>query len=236
MSIKTNLLPIAYLKGSVTWLILLILILVSISTKGEILQPGIDFFQQGKFAQAIEYWQTVRNKSQLPPNQYIDVLIRLTTAYQAIGNHAEAHAVLQKAQQMAENKGTVAQQVLIQSHLGDMLLTTQRPDEAETLLKESLALARTLDNPSVLAHLLNNLGNALYTLQFYLEALEAYAEVTTLAERSGDIKLQIQSLSNQASSHLKLDDPESSLATLNTALPLVQGSPDNFDKAKIRLS
>ncbi|MDM8562742.1 CHAT domain-containing protein, partial [Candidatus Marithioploca araucensis] len=149
---------------------------------------------------------------------------------QAKGHYATAHTILQQAQEEAKRSGTLEQQILVHSHLGDILLAMQKPDAARESLEEMLILARRHDEPLILAHLLNNLGNALYVLQEYVEALNAYREVTELALRGGDPLLQIQALSNQVRVHLKRNDPAASLAVLEKALSQVQASLENHDK------
>jgi CHAT domain-containing protein len=232
MYIKIALL--SYLKLIITPLIS---ILIFFPTGTLAIDAGEDFFQRGAFAQAIEHWEAVLNETGHRNQQRIDILIRLATAYQAIGNYATAHVVLQKAQHFANSHGTQTQQVLVQSHLGDVLLAMQRPDEAMKILETSLSLARhNNEDPVVLAHLLNNLGNTLYVLQEYAEALSAYVEVTELAKRGGDKLLQAQALNNQVRVQLKLGDPYASAAALKVALSHLQTSVNSYDKGSHLLS
>jgi len=194
------------------------------------LQQGEDFFKRGAIAQAIQHWETALNETQLESQPRIQILIRLATAYQSKGHYATAHTLLQQAQEEADRSGILEQQILVHSHLGDILLAMQKPDAARESLEKTLILARRHDDPLILAHLLNNLGNTLYVLQEYAEALNAYIEVTELALRGGDPLLQIQALSNQVKVHLKRNDPAASLTALEKALSQVQASLENHDK------
>ena len=194
------------------------------------LQQGENFFKRGAIAQAIQHWETALDETQLETQPRIKIFIRLATAYQSKGHYATAHTLLQQAQEEADRSGTLEQQILVHSHLGDILLAMQKPDAARESLEKTLILARHHDEPLILAHLLNNLGNTLYVLQEYAEALNAYIEVTELALRGGDPLLQIQALSNQVRLHLKLNDSTASLTALEKALSKVQASLENHDK------
>jgi CHAT domain-containing protein len=218
----------SYLKVTVISLVFSLTFDNCIAT--DALQQGEDFFRRGAIAQAIQHWETALDETQLETQPRIQLLIRLATAYQAKGHYATAHTILQQAQEEADRSGILEQQILVHSHLGDILLAMQKPDAARESLEEMLILARRHDDPLILAHLLNNLGNALYVLQEYVEALNAYIEVTELALRGGDPLLQIQALSNQVRVHLKRNDPAASFAVLEKALSQVQASLENHDK------
>ncbi len=197
-----------------------------------ILQQGKDLFQRGAFAQAIEYWENLLD-SQLENQQRIEILTRLALAYQALGNYPTARTILQQA---VEKNGTEKQQVLVHSHLGDVLLAMQQPDAARESLEKKLSVARRLKDSLILAHLLNNLGNTLYVLREYPEALNAYIEVAELAQRAGDQLLQIQALNNQAMVHLKQEEPSASVAALEKALSQVQTALNGYEKGQHLLS
>ena len=194
-------------------------------------QKSEDFFKRGAYSQAIANWESLPQETKPP----IEVLTHIAVAYQTLGNYKKAHAILQQAQQYVETQGTPSQRVLVQSLMGDTLLAQQQPDAAKTHLEEGLVLARTLDEPLTLAHLLNNLGNALYVLQEYAEALTTYTQVVELTERSFDKHLYIQALNNQALVQLKLGNSQSSLANLKSAWFQAQQLPNNFDKGMILL-
>ncbi|MDM8561604.1 CHAT domain-containing protein [Candidatus Parabeggiatoa sp. HSG14] len=191
---------------------------IQLSTEADLLQQGQIFFQRGAFVQAIQHWETALNQPKLKTNQYIDLLIRLAVAYQATGNYSSAYTMLyEQALPMAKKSGIPKQQVLTHSHLSDILLAMRQPEEAKKYVDESLSVARTLDAPLILAHLLNNLGNIWLIQQTYadrddfvkyayLEALKVYQESAQLAKNGGDTLLQIKSLTNQIQAHLKVNE------------------------------
>ncbi len=193
-------------------------------------QPGQTLFQQGQFGQAIEQLEARLKDPSLDTSQFLDTSLQLATAYQAVGNYALATATLQKAKQVAETQGTPAQRVLVNSSLADVQLATQQPETAKTLLEENLIVARQLQDPFLLAHLLNNLGNVLNVQQEYATALTTYTGVAELAHQSGNLPLQIQAWLNLAEIQLKQDDPQASLTTLEQAFTQVQALPNAYEK------
>jgi CHAT domain-containing protein len=205
------------------------------ATVNDEFEQGEVFWQQGEFAKAVKQWE--RALAQIDPSSevYIEIQIRMAAAYQAVGNYAMAQATLQQALFQAQKTRRLKQQVLIQSALGDIFLATQQPDAAKSHLQKNLVLARTLSEPVILAHLLNNLGNALYVLQEYAEALPVYTEVMELAQHEEDSNLYVQALRNQAQVYLKLNEPQSSLAKLETALSKIHTLPNTYDKGFLML-
>jgi CHAT domain-containing protein len=223
----------AVFLGFQKWFVILLscsLIGVATSAVANELLQGENFFQQGAFAKAIERWEAVLKETDPNSDSYLEILLRLTNAYQAVGNYTMARATIEQAQHHAENGGTLKQQIWLQSLMGDVLLAMQQPDAAKTLLQNNVERARTLNDPVILAHLLNNFGNALYVLQEYFEAQETYQEVSQLAQHSGDKTLYIQALNNQVSTHLKQDHLQSALTTFNMAVAKIQKWPNHYDK------
>ncbi len=196
-----------------------------VSANDESLQKGLDFYQQGNFTQAIEVWETALQKENTPQ---FDTLLRLSSAYQALGNYNSALNATQQA--ISISHGIPEQEVLAHSYLGDILLALQQPDNAFEELEKYLPMARTLDNKLILANLLNNMSNTLSTEQYYLEALPMYQEVVEIAERADDTLLQIQALSNQAQVYLQQNDLKNSVIVLEKNLDLLTKLPNNHAK------
>ncbi|MCP4699378.1 MAG: CHAT domain-containing protein [Gammaproteobacteria bacterium] len=139
----------------------------------------------------------------------------------------------------AEQKKTPSQQALMHSYLGDLFLAAHQADTARKHLGKGLAIARKLNNPRISAHLLNNLGNVLSVQKAdvkaenvlaiekaYAEAEKAYTQATGLAERAGDMRLRIHSLSNRARLSIFSKKERAAAAALNEALPLARSLPD----------
>ncbi len=195
-----------------------------VNANEDLLQQGNDFYQQGKFIQAIDVWETSLHNS-----PQFNTLLQLSNAYQALGDYNSALNVIKQAISVAD--GTPEQEVLAHSYLGDILLALQQPDKAFEELEKYLSMARTLDNKLILATLLNNMSNALSAEQYYSEALPIYQEVIEIAEDSNDNLLQIQALSNQAQVYIKQKQPENAVIILEKVLPLLDKLPGDYAKA-----
>jgi CHAT domain-containing protein len=185
-----------------------------LSSEQRMVQQGQALFQDGAFEQAIEQWKTAL-KHQSEASAQIDIFIRLATAYQALGDYTTAHKTLEmQAMPLAKRSNAVTQQILINSHLSDLLLAQQQPEKALLFLQQAEHLAETVDAPRIEAHLHNNMGNVWSVQQTYAAddqvvihaystALAAYQKAAQFAQRGHDPLLQIQALSNQIQLHLK---------------------------------
>jgi CHAT domain-containing protein len=172
--------------------------------------------------------KTPSNLSQT--NQYINTLIRTAVTHQTAGHYTEALLTLQQAQAWVDQHGNAEQQVLVSSYLGDVLLVLQQPAEAGAVLEKQLSLARTLNKPLILMHLLNNLGNVFSVQEEYAKALAIYQEVMVIAQDQNDIAQQIQTSDNLIQAYLEVDEVEAGLMILENALSLVWQLADSYSK------
>ncbi|MDM8566490.1 CHAT domain-containing protein [Candidatus Halobeggiatoa sp. HSG11] len=197
----------------------------TVNADENLFQKGNDFYQQRNFAQAIEVWETALQTETV---SQFDILLRLGTSYQALGNYNSALNAIKQAISVAQ---TPEQETLAHVYLGDILLTLQQPDDSFEELEKYLPKARTLDNKLILANLLNNMSNALSSEQYYFEALSMYQEVLEIAEHSSDVLLQIQALNNQAQVYFEVNEPENSITILEKELTLLAKLPNNHVKS-----
>jgi CHAT domain-containing protein len=210
--------------------LILIPLRVIATTNSTLLQQADIAFQQGDFKQAINNWETVLQSPQLDPQVHIDTLIHLAVAQQMLGNYLLSSQILQQALSLAKSNHNVTGQILIQSHLGDVLLAMQQPETAKEYLNEGIRLAQQLSEPSLLAHLQNNLGNVLSIQLAYSEAILAFTQAADLARQQNLIPLLIQALSNQAKVYLKQKNFADSLNYLEMALDQVRQQPNTLQK------
>ena len=201
------------------------------SPKGdELSTQGQAFFQQRDYAQAIKSWKMALQTTTDPVRQ-VETRLGLATAYQAIGDYTNARTTLTQALTIATNQTVpIEQRIMVHSHLSDVLLALQKPDEARSQIDEGFALAQQSKKPLLRAHLLNNSGNIFSVQKDYVQALKAYQEAGTLAERHGDKTLYIQTLINQTRIHLQQENIQTCTTTLATALNQVRENPDNISK------
>lgn len=212
----------------IIFMLLMFFTTVVFASSGEdtLLTQGQDFFQQREYAQAIKSWEMALSTLSNPEMQ-IDIRLRLATAYQAIGNYGRAHATLTQA---LEQKIPVEQLIMVYSHLSDVLLAMQKPEEARQKIDEGLALIQRSEKPLLRAHLLNNAGNIFSVQKDYAHALQAYQEASTLAEHHGDKTLYIQILTNQTRIHLKQENIQACITLLATALTQVHENMNDVSR------
>lgn len=163
-------------------------------------------------------------------NQDINTLISIALNYQAAGHYAKALISLRQAQVWVDQHDNPEQRVLVYSYLGDILLVLQRPEEAGAALEKQLTTARMLGKPSVLMHLLNNLGNVFLVREEHAKALAIYQEVIAIAKDQADIAQQIQVSDNLIQVYLELGDVKAALMALENALSSVQRQADTDSK------
>jgi CHAT domain-containing protein len=87
---------------------------------------------------------------------------------------------------LAESSADRSQVPWILSRLGNLLIATGPADAAETALKRALDMARERGDTALTVAVLNDFGNFLAMRRRTPEAVAAYRESVTLAERAGD--------------------------------------------------
>ena len=191
-------------------------------------EEGRRFFENGHYKQAIEQWEVVL--PQLSGTQQIDVGTQLAVAYLKVGQYPAAYTTLHMALSLAQTAGTVTQQTLIYSYLGDVSLALHQITPAKQYLEQGLTLARSLNEPDLMAHLYNHLGNVANVEKSYPTARDYYTQAITQAKQANNQVLELQALINQARTYLKQDDPAQALKVINTALLVVDQLPANQEK------
>ena len=80
--------------------------------------------------------------------------------------------------------------------LGNAYIATGPEDESYRYLNEGLTMARDQGDSRLSADILNNLGNLLTLQERYSEALGAYLESKTLADKTDNYALATTALAN----------------------------------------
>ena len=194
-------------------------------------KQGQTAFQNHQFPAAIQHWEMALKENLLKPNEKLDILIHLALAYQKVGNYSLTFTTLQQALTLAKNDiGSIGQQVMLHSYLGDVLLAMQRPQAAQKQLEEALALADHSTSPELMIQTLNNLGNVLTLQATHSLAIEKFTQAIEIAENSNKPTLKIQVLTNLAKTYFKQDNIQASLNELHTASALLQQSSNSGQK------
>lgn len=147
-------------------------------------------------------------------------LIEQATRLQAQGYYTASIKVLKHLLNDEADNLSSEQQILLHSRLSDAYLAIQQLDNAQTEIEISLEMAQQSQNPDLLSHIYNNLGNFYAVNKQYSLAQEAYDKV--LAQQQNDDALYNQVLANKVRVYLKQQNIAASLDTLKTALSHTQ--------------
>src|SRR6185436_13931098 len=156
----------------------------------EHLAAGRAAFSRGAFDTAIESWALAAVAAERAGDRagQIQALVQASEAYTVLGRYRQAVAVLDRALKLAEASGNRADVPWVLARLGNVLIATGPPDAAEITLRRSLDMAREGGNTALGIAVLNDLGNFLTNRKKLPEAIAAYRESVTLAERAGDAR------------------------------------------------
>lgn len=117
--------------------------------------------------------------------------INQSQALRSLGLYAQANKTLNQIQENLNNKpDSLLKHQALQS-IGDVLLALGQWKQSESVLEESLAIAKKLESPSAIAQTLFSLGNSARLQQKPQTALDFYRR-TIQASTSSEIQLQAQ--------------------------------------------
>jgi len=194
---------------------------------------GLASLQRGDFEHAISYWiEAVQLfEKEGKPVKQAEALIRLSRAYQAIGQYKQSLKQLESALAIArksENRSTIASAL---GEMGNVYIPVGPPEMAYQYLNEGLNLAKEIDDADLSAAILNNLGNFFTSQKKYDQATIAYQEARTLAEKTNNRSLAALAVSNAAMASIRNHQYVESKSLLDTALEMNRSLPDSHDKA-----
>ncbi len=206
------------------------------TSAGELIAGGEEHYQKGNIASAVRSWEA--GLASLNPKNaaYAHILECLAYAYPSLGHYQKPKLSIEKLLPVVEKAGDPFRSALLLSRLGDILLSRGDVTEADAILKKSMKQARMIQNPSLLASVLNNQGNLLAIQEDYGKAVAAYKEsLGILRETTGtaflhDLKSKI--LINIARTRwMRKDDGKGIVSALNRAVKHIQNLPDSCHKA-----
>ncbi len=151
-------------------------------------KQGSLYFKRGAFEKAVANWETAAGlyEKESDPEKQVEALIKLSQAYQLIGQLGDALNRLTKALDLARTSGDSSRLAMVYGYLGNIYISLGEFDKADSYLKKGLTRARESGNLEVVATVLNNLGNLYTSQKRYDEAVSAYKESMTLSKESGN--------------------------------------------------
>ncbi len=152
---------------------------------GELISKGEEYFQKGDYGHAARTWERAITipDAKKETGTYLDTVVHLAGAYQALGYHDRALKVLDSALPIAEKSKDQYHNAQFFSSLGDIHLSLGNSDMADKYLAKGLEQARLAENPRVLTAVMTDVGNLLAADGDYEGATAAYTECLNIADQ-----------------------------------------------------
>jgi CHAT domain-containing protein len=206
----------------------------------------------GAFEDSVAHWRKAEASFEKAKNWSgeCEAEIHLAAAYNALGQTRLASEVLTQAEHGAAERSDTRHLAAIKSALGAIYILGSAPmqnhsdhmqmagDEnlAESNLKESLKLARSLKDSHIEAQALNNLAN-LHSYQTKFDAAEReYETAASLAASNRDMELASQARANLARTAVLAEDYENAEGWANQVVQTAATLQDSHNKAYDLLS
>ena len=144
----------------------------------QLMRDGSQAYQHGDFDQAVERWTqavAVYERSAAHAEQ-IDVLIRLSEAYQSLGRYRTAAIRLDQAKTLISDRDDPLLPIRTLWRTGSLYQAGGQYADAELSLQEALRRVKTLSQPALTAAILNDLGNVAASQGKFADALVSYTE------------------------------------------------------------
>ena len=127
---------------------------------------GDAHFSTGAFEKAIGLWRVAADKLQNQNNDFLQgkTFLKISKAYQAIGQVSKALDFIDAALQIADKIKDASLQVACLSQKGSIYLGIGQASDAQVHLEQALSLAKKANDQKVLAEVYTHLGN-LFTYQ-----------------------------------------------------------------------
>lgn len=187
-------------------------------------------FAQGQTEQALESWQraTAAYAQAGDETRQIGSLINQAQAQQTLGLYLQARRTLTEVEQTLQQQADTEIKAIGLQTLAGMLRTVGALDESRQLLQQSLAIAETLDLPSVISSTLLSSGNTAQAQGDRTAALMFYQRAAATA--TSDLS-QLQAQLNQLALFTELEQwqaVQSLLPTIEARLNTLPSSRDTI--------
>lgn len=148
---------------------------------------ALAYRQTGELAQAIAHWQQAIQIYQASPDaenqkRIAGLLTEQAQAYNDLGQHPRAVTLLESAIELATEYSDSLAEAAAQGALGNAHWSLGNYDQAIAAHKQSLKIARALNNTSFIATALNNVGNV------YISRASRLRYQAQVAELEGDVE------------------------------------------------
>src|ERR1035437_5827120 len=227
-------------------------------------EQGLELFNRGHYEQALPVFQKTlaRFEASREREGQIKAALGLAATYQALGQYCQAIDLLERMVTVAETVPARQMLMRVKAALGTACAYSRRLKQAEACLRESLVLARELDDTAAQISILQNMGNLLISQRlapppelqrdslgnlrplrgeiphpvFSQEGLELYDAAIALARKSGDQLRLTKILLNKARGYFVRANFAEAEATGQETWPGLSALPEDRDKAFLLVS
>jgi CHAT domain-containing protein len=205
------------------------------------MQQGLQAFQRGHFAQAIQSWRHAVNQytAMHQSAAQCNALTHLAQAYQALGHYKKAQVSLKHAHTLALQANDRTQLAVILGSLCNIYVAIGPPEHAEKPLQSAeqcfrytSSLAAELGQVALAATLSNNLGNWWISQAQPRAALATYLESAELAQQASRPDLAARARINAAVAATQTGQYAQAEALLDAAQTQMDDIPLNHQKAE----
>jgi len=167
---------------------------------------------------------------------YLNALLVMARAYQAVGQHRNAINTLNSAMPVARELEDTEKQLTIMAALGQSSAQAGQLDEAEQWLRKAAEQANQQQQPQIEASARNNLGNLLLGESRYQDALTAYRKSAEISSEAGFPVLHAQVSANAARAALTMENTALAQQFINTALQLTRTLEASHETAYLMIN
>lgn len=177
------------------------------------------------------YYQTVLDLTtliyeQLPPNEQLIIINRISNAYDALAQYERAKIACKSAIKLATELGQLKLSAKFLSNLAGIHLSTRDYDSAIKYYQAASELAKEINDDRLESALLINQGYLYISIGDYVNALEWLEKAKTLAQKTGNRYAESLALTNIGIAHGKLGKYQKSEAYSLQALAMSQDFGD----------
>ncbi|GAB4355143.1 MAG: hypothetical protein Kow0060_06850 [Methylohalobius crimeensis] len=195
-------------------------------------------FRRGNFENAAYFWSAAVDLYGKvgEREKQVDVLIRLSEAYQALGQYGRSRQSLHRALKLARRQKNSLGVALATNGLGNVYFFLGNREKARQYLEMSLVRARELKHSELVAMVTNNLGNLLVLEGKHSAAQAVFDESAESARLSGNHLLAAKAQVNAAKGALRANNKKITEKRLWQAMQSLEQTADSHDKAYQRIA
>ncbi|MBN2701578.1 MAG: CHAT domain-containing protein [Methylothermaceae bacterium] len=224
-----------FLSGLLMALFLISTHLVSAASQDaeQQMSRGSIAFQRGNFENAAHFWSAAVDlyEKEGERAKQVDVLIRLSEAYQALGQYGRSQQSLHRVLKLARGQENSLGVALASNGLGNVYFFLGNREKARRYLEMSLVRARELKQSELVAMVTNNLGNLLVQEGKHSAAQAAFDESAESARLNGNHFLVAKAQVNAAKGALRANNEKITEKRLRQAMQSLEQTADSHDKA-----